>query len=68
MARIEGKRDGENERNEHYTVWDRGTVSRQQLVVEVDLGLHPGHHTRKINGQKYVVDNPDPSKKDNVNQ
>lgn len=68
MPRIEGQRDGENDRNENYTVWGRGTVPRQQLVLEVDLGLHPGHHTRTINGQKYVVDNPDHTKKDNVNQ
>ncbi|MDD2656824.1 MAG: DUF3892 domain-containing protein [Patescibacteria group bacterium] len=68
MARIEGQRDGENERNEHYTVWGRGTVSRQQLVMEVAIGMHPRHHNRTIDGQTYVVDNPDHSKKDNVNQ
>jgi hypothetical protein len=46
---------------------DRPNVPRRQAVREVKNGLHPGYHTLKINGQEYVRDNPDNSKKDNVN-
>jgi hypothetical protein len=37
------------------------------MVQEVEQGKHPGAHVLKVNGRKYVRDNPDDSTKDNVN-
>lgn len=68
MPRIEGNQDGEGGRNESYKVWGRGDISRPQLVKEVEAGMHSNVHIVKVNGEKYVRDNPDHSKKDNVNQ
>lgn len=68
MAKITGNRDGPNGRNETYRIGKRPEVPRTQAVKEVAEGLHPGKHVVTINRRKYVRDNPDPSKKDNVNQ
>lgn len=68
MTKIRGNNDGPGGRNESYKVPGRGTVSRGQLVKEVDQGKHPGAHTVEVNGRRYVRDNPDGSTKDNVNQ
>ena len=68
MTKIRGNNDGKNGRNETYNVGNRKNIPRPQMVKEVDQGKHPGAHTVKINGQRYVRDNPDGSTKDNVNQ
>jgi hypothetical protein len=67
MAKIKGNRDGDGGRNESYKIGSRPNVPRRQAVREVKNGLHPGYHTLRINGREYVRDNPDNSKKDNVN-
>ncbi len=56
------------ERNETYDIGKRKEVPRTKVVKEVEAGLHPGAHVVKINNRKYVRDNPDHSKKDNVNR
>lgn len=68
MTRIRGNQDGPNGRNESYKIGSRPHVPRVKAVKEVEAGKHPGAHTVKINGKKYVRDNPDGSKRDNVNQ
>lgn len=68
MGKITGNNDGPNGRNETYNVGRRKNVRRAEMVREVEQGKHPGNHVVKINGKKYVRDNPDPSKKDNVNR
>jgi hypothetical protein len=68
MTNIRGNRDGPGRRNETYKIGSRKAVPRAQAVKEVDGGKHPGAHTVKIHGRKYVRDNPDSSTKDNVNQ
>ena len=68
MARIKGKNDGPGGRNEHYDIGSRKNVPRTQVVREVEQGKHPKNHVVKIEGRKYVRDNPDRSKKDNVNR
>ncbi|MAU61713.1 MAG: DUF3892 domain-containing protein [Parvibaculum sp.] len=68
MGKIRGNNDGPNGRNETYNVGKRKNVPRTEIVREVEQGKHPGNHVVKINGRKYVRDNPDHSKKDNVNQ
>lgn len=68
MTKIIGNNDGPGGRNESYRIGSRPRVPRGQAVREVDRGDHPGAHTVKINGQKYVRDNPDHSTRDNVNR
>lgn len=66
MTRIRGKQDGPNGRNEHY-VYKGKTYSRPDMVKKVEnQGL--GAHVIKVNGRKYVRDNPEGNKQDNVNQ
>lgn len=66
MTRIRGHQDGPNGGNEHYTY--KGQVyTRPQMVKKVENeGL--GAHIIKVEGKKYVRDNPDGTKNDNVNQ
>jgi len=64
---IKGNHDGENGRNESYTIPGRGTVPRPNLVREVESGQHLDFSTYRIHGQKYVRANPDSSKDNNVN-
>jgi hypothetical protein len=68
MGKIRGNNDGPGGRNESYRIGARKNVPRQQAVREIENGLHPGNHVVEINGRKYARDNPDRSKKDNVNQ
>lgn len=69
MANITGKQDGKNGRNEHYDVGkNRKNVPRNVVVKEVEKGMHQQHHIYERAGQKYVRDNPEGNKKDNVNR
>ena len=68
MANITGNNDGPGGRNETYTIGKRKNVKRKDAVKEVKQGKHPNAHIVKRNGQEYVRDNPDSSKKDNVNK
>ena len=68
MTKIIGNNDGEGGRNDTYKIGSRKSVPRRSAVAEVKRGDHPGAHVVKINGREYVRDNPDNSKKDNVNR
>ncbi|BDW94341.1 hypothetical protein MACH10_00260 [Thalassospira tepidiphila] len=68
MTKIKGKNDGPGGRNEHYDVGARKNVPRKQIVDEIKKGKHSDVHVVKINGREYARDNPDRSKKDNVNR
>ena len=68
MTKIKGKNDGPNGRNEHYDIGGRKDVSRPVVVKEIKQGMHPGAHVVKVGGREYARDNPDSSKKDNVNR
>jgi hypothetical protein len=68
MGKIKGNNDGPGGRNDTYQIGNRPAVPRKDAVKEVEAGKHPGNHTVEIDGQKYVRDNPDKSKKDNVNR
>ena len=68
MTKIIGNNDGPNGRNESYKIGSRNHVPRSQAVREVEVGKHPDAHVVKINNRKYVRDNPDSSKSDNVNR
>ncbi len=68
MGKIKGNNDGPGGRNDTYKIGSRKQVPRVQAVKEVEAGKHPGNHTLKVGSKKYVRDNPDSSKKDNVNR
>ena len=68
MTKIIGNNDGKGGRNETYKIGKRKSVKRSVAVKEVEAGKHSGAHIVKINDKKYVRDNPDNSKKDNVNR
>jgi len=68
MTKIIGNNDGPGGRNDTYKIGSRKNVSRRQAVKEVKNGDHSGAHVVKINRREYVRDNPDSSKKDNVNR
>jgi hypothetical protein len=68
MTKIIGNNDGPGGRNETYKIGDRKKVQRKTAVKEVKAGKHPDAHVVKRNGEEYVRDNPDNSKKDNVNR
>ncbi len=68
MTKIIGNNDGPGGRNETYKIGSRPKVRRTEAVREVEQGKHPDAHVVKVGGRKYVRDNPDHSKKDNVNR
>ena len=68
MTKIIGNNDGPNGRNDSYNIGGRKNVPRRKAVKEVEQGKHSGAHIIKINRKKYIRDNPDNSKKDNVNR
>lgn len=68
MTKIKGNNDGPSGRNETYDIGKRKKVKRTIVVKEIKQGKHKGAHVVKINGREYARDNPDSSKKDNVNK
>lgn len=68
MTKIKGNNDGPGGRNESYQIGNRKEVPRAEAVREVKAGKHPDAHVVKINNREYVRDNPDHTKKDNVNK
>jgi len=68
MTKIIGNRDGKGSRNDTYKIGSRPRVPRRNAVAEVKRGEHPGAHIVKVKGVEYVRDNPDQSKRDNVNR
>ncbi len=68
VALIKGNRDGENGRNETYSVPGRGArISRSVLVKDVGAGKYPGYRIYKRNGEKYVRGRADGLEENNVN-
>jgi len=68
MTKIIGNNDGPGGRNSTYNIGSRKNVPRRSAVAEVKRGKHPDAHVIKRNGREYVRDNPDQSKRDNVNR
>ena len=64
---IKGNGDGPNGGNDSYTIRGRGSVSRRQVVREVQQGKHPNFGVVTVQGEKYVRGRPDTSKGNNVN-
>lgn len=68
MTKIIGNNDGPGGRNESYDIGRRKNVRRTEVVREIKQGKHPDAHVVKINNCEYARDNPDHTKKDNVNR
>jgi len=68
MTKIKGNNDGPGGRNSTYDIGSRKNVPRRTIVKEIKQGKHSGAHVVKINNREYARDNPDNSKKDNVNR
>ena len=68
MTKIIGNNDGKGGRNETYNIGKRKEVPRKTVVKEIEQGKHPGAHVVKVGREKFARDNPDYSKKDNVNR
>lgn len=65
---INGNRDGENGRNDSYSIPGRdSSIPRDTLVSEVNEGRHPNFGTYTRNGETYVRANPDHTESNNVN-
>jgi len=65
---ITGNHDGDNGKNESYSIPGRGNVPRKTLVKEVKSGKHPDFSTYTFNGEEFVRGNPDSSQNNNVNK
>lgn len=66
---INGNRDGENGRNETYSIPGRDSaIPRKRLVREVEQGKHPNFGTYSRDGETYVRANPDHTESNNVNE
>jgi Protein of unknown function (DUF3892) len=68
MTKIQGRHDGPGGRNEHYDIGSRENVPLRNVVAEIKRGEHQDAHVIKVNGREYARDNPDGSKRDNVNR
>lgn len=64
--RIIGRRENKTGGNTDYKLSNGKTVPRGEAVSMVKNGKLPGYHTVAVNGKKYLRDNPDNSKKDNI--
>lgn len=65
---IRGNGDGKNGENQSYTIPGRGTVSRPELVREVESGRHPNFGIMTVEGTPYVRAKPDSQKGNNVDR
>ncbi len=63
--KVTGESDsGRNQRfHDNFT---GATMTRPQLVREIERGNYPNYHVREINGVKTPVSNPDGSSRNNL--
>ena len=53
--------------NTHFKVpGQTGAVTRGQLADQIERGLHPDYHVRKLGGRRIPVSNPNSSICDNL--
>lgn len=62
MAKVKVTKENKTGRNTKFNV----EVTRAELVKQIEKGLHPKLHVRKVNGIKTPCSNPNSSKKDNL--
>jgi len=66
MAKITGRRESETGANTHYRLGNNQIITRAEGVRRAEAGLMPDYHVIKVNGVKYLRDNPGKSKLDNI--
>lgn len=66
MARIKKNHDGVG-RDKTYDIGTRKNIPLNIVVKEIKDGKHPDAHLYKLDGISFPRDNPDRTKKDNVN-
>ncbi len=66
MTKIRGKIDGAGGRKDLYDIGAR-IPPQKQVVRDIEAGKHLGFHVYTRDGGQFARDNPDPSKKYNVN-
>lgn len=64
-SRITGRRENDTGANTHYRIGSR-IVTRVEAVRMVQDDKLPGYHTVRVNGVKYLRDNPDKREGDNI--
>ena len=52
--------------NTHFNVPGQGEVTRGQLANQVEAGLHPDYHVRRVEGRRIIASNPNGSERDNL--
>ncbi len=65
--RITGRRENETGGNTHYKI-GKSIVPRVKAVKRVERGDLSGYHIYKLDGKKYLRDNPDNRKRDNIDE
>jgi hypothetical protein len=68
MTRVTGRRESPTGGNTNYRLSDGKTVTRTQGVSMCKDGKLPGYNVMKVKGKEYLRDNPDKSKKDNIDK
>jgi hypothetical protein len=67
QKRVTVTQESESGRNQRFRDNKTGrAMSRQEFVRKIDNGNYPKYHTRKINGIRTPVSNPDKSENNNL--
>lgn len=64
----EGKKSASGGNKTYIDTRTKKEISREEAVKRVKEGKYPKSHIYRLNGKKFVRDNPDRSKKDNINK
>ncbi|PJE74484.1 MAG: DUF3892 domain-containing protein [Candidatus Taylorbacteria bacterium CG10_big_fil_rev_8_21_14_0_10_41_48] len=67
MTKIRKNHDGVG-RDKTYDIGDRKNIPLNKVVKEIKEGEHSGAHLYNFGGINFPRDNPDNSKRDNVNR
>jgi hypothetical protein len=64
--RITVTRENSTGLNTHFNVPGQGEVTRGRLADQVERGMHPDYHVRRVNNQRIIASNPDASESNNL--
>ncbi len=52
--------------NTHFNVPGQGELTRGQLANQVEAGMHPEYHVRRVEGRRIIASNPNGTEGDNL--
>jgi hypothetical protein len=52
--------------NTHFHVPGQGELARGQLATQVEAGMHPDYHVRRVEGRRIIASNPNGTESDNL--